>query len=184
MGDFTLRRWYVAATQPCAELVAEEQLGLQGFQPFVPKCLITRTTRGRRVTTERPYLPSYVFVRFDIDDDYWGAVNNTRGVKRLICSTPERPSAIRDDAMKVILDRCVGQYVKADEIDSAWSGIIKCGTVIKVTDGPFEGFEGPVMWSHADRVRALFTFFGAQREIPLSVKQVAVVGEAARRVVA
>ncbi len=142
-------------------MVAEEGLRRKGFQPFNPKCYAQRVVRGARTWTERPYIPGYIFVQFDpVEDNHWPTINFVRGIQTLLYSANEKPARIRDAAMAVLLDRCNGDRVKAEDIDAALSKIVPIGSVVRVVAGSFEGFTGRVEWSDQDRVRVLLSLFG------------------------
>lgn len=164
-------RWYCAQTQPYAELIAEQHLKDQGFQPFNPRCEVTRITKGREVITRKPWLPGYIFIPFDIDNPIWPRINSTRGVKRLMPEWMERPSPVRDDAMQVLLDQCNGQTVRAMEVDRAIAKVLWPGATVQVNEGPFAGFTGTVEWTDKDRVKVLCFIFGRTTAVEFDRKK-------------
>lgn len=165
--------WYAAQTKPFSEMVAEASLGSKGFTVFNPKYYTERLTRGRRTWTERCYIPGYVFVRFDpVEDERWPQINFARGIQTLLYSSVERPAPIRDKAMDVLINRCNGDRVKAEELDFALSRVVPVGSVVRVGEGPFEGFIGKVVWSAEDRLRVVLSLFGRQTKVALSNKAV------------
>lgn len=169
-------QWYCATTLPFQELTAETNLRRQGFHPFNPKCETERVTRGREVLSRAPYIPGYIFINFDIDDDAWRKINSTRGIRQLIYGSHERPARIRQDAMQIILDKCNGQIVKLEEVDFALSKIVWPGAEVRVTDGPFAGFHGTVKWSKDDRAKVLMRLFGRDTPADLKTNQLEIVG--------
>jgi transcription antitermination factor NusG len=166
--------WYAATVYPFKDLIAEADLRRRGLQPFNPKVRTARIVRGRRLIVEQPYIPGYIFINFDIENERWKQINSARGVQRLICSTPEMPSRIRPDAMKVILDRCVDGVVDQSELDAALAKFVPVGSTVKVTKGPFEGREGKVVWSHNDRVKVLLSIFQRPTEARLRTTEVSI----------
>ena len=174
---YAMLSWYVATTEAFCEARAEEGIERKriGVQTFNPKCVTTKFIRGRKQMTEMPYLPGYIFVRFDRGDDRWRGIYAVRGIRTILGATPERPSPIRDDAMAILLDRCNGQYVEAKHVDTALSKIIPIGSTVQITRGAFSGYEAEVSWSHGDRVKVIMSLLGAQREIKLSSHDVRMV---------
>lgn len=170
--------WYVATTKPFSEFVAEENLQRQGFQPFNPVCSVTRIERGARVTKTKPYLPGYIFVRFDRLVQPWQRINNTRGVEALLprmgTETGE-PGEVRERAMRVLQQKCIGSSVLPEHVDVALSQIIPEGATIRITAGAFVGFEAPVKWSHEDRVKVIVSLFGRPTPVKLERSQVELV---------
>jgi transcriptional antiterminator RfaH len=158
--------WHVALTLPFQELIAERNLARQEFQPFNPKIVITKTIRNRDHTIRAPYIPGYIFIRFEDDDDRWRAINQTRGVRQLMLAAPERPAIVREDAMAILIDRCSGSdVVSPTQVDTALAKLVPVGAAVRISAGPFEGLKGIVRWSHLDRVTVLLSFLGAQRPI-------------------
>lgn len=133
-----------------------------------------KIVRGRKVITERPYMPGYIFVPFDVDDYGWRKINSTRGIGQLFYSAPERPAPIRADVMQVLLDKCNGEYVVDEIIDMALQQVVWVGARVRINDGPFAGFAGLVKWTNRDRIKVLLSFLGSPREIALSSKHVGV----------
>jgi len=167
--------WHVAVTKPFGELQAERHLENQQFQAFNPKAMIQRIVRNRKITVEQPYIPGYIFIRFDADDRSWLAINNTRGVHQLLYAAPEVPAVVRQDAMDILLDRCSGGcYVGAEFIDTELSKLIPVGVDVQITTGPFEGHNGTVHWSQHERVSVVLSFLGHPRKIAFPANAVAV----------
>lgn len=165
--------WHVAQVKPFCEMVAENGLRNKGFQPFNPKVYTQKIVRGARTWTERPYLPGYIFIRFDpVEDVTWPTINCVRGIQTLLYSAHEKPAPIRDVAMAVLLDRCNGDRVKAEDIDAALLKVVPIGSDVRVAEGPFEGFVGKVTWSDRDRVRVVLSLFGRKTPTLLSSKDV------------
>ncbi len=168
--------WHVATTKPFSEMLAEEGLRRKGFQPFNPKVYIERVVRGARTWTERCYIPGYIFVRFDpLEDIHWPTINFVRGIQTLLYSASEKPAPIRDVAMGVLLDRCNGDRVKAEDIDLAISKVVPVGVDVRVKEGMFSEHVGKVVWSDGDRVKVLLSIFGRPTRASLSTKAVEMV---------
>jgi len=166
--------WHVAQTKPFSEMIAETGLRDKGFQPFNPKVCNQRIVRGARTWTERPYIPGYIFVRFDPSEDvHWPKINYIRGIQSLLYSASEKPAPIKDAAMAVLLDRCNGDRVKAEDLDFALSKVFLVGTDVRVVDGTFSELVGRVLWSDRYRVKVLLSLFGRPTNVSLLSKHVA-----------
>ena len=165
--------WHVASCKPFSEMIAEDGLRRKGFQPFLPKVYTQRIVRGRRTWTERCYIPSYIFIHFDpVEDVHWPKINYVRGINSLLYSASEKPAPIKDAVMAVLLDRCNGDRVKAEDIDIALSRVVPIGSMVRLQEGPFTGFVGKVVWSTEDRLKALLSVFGRPTKVSLSNRQV------------
>lgn len=132
--------------------------------------------RGKKTEVERPYLPGYIFIRFDVLEDRWQPIHYTRGIKELIRATPERPIPIADKAMSILLDRCDGQYVRQEVVDACLNKLIPLGSTVRLTEGPFANFEGPVKWTSHDRVRVLINVFGRDVIAKMKTSNVELIG--------
>ena len=179
-GGCNLLSWHVATVNPFSELLAEEHLKADGFQPFNPKFRVARVTRGRKVITERPYIPGYIFIRFDRDDDErWPRINRTPGVRALLYATYNRPAPIRDEVMELILAQCAGDYVIEAEADKVLAKFIPVGSRVRITAGTFEGHSGPVTLAHAERVDVILKIFGRPTKVNVLPEQVEMVSACA-----
>lgn len=166
--------WHVASVKPFHEMIAEQGLRNKGFQPFNPKVYTQRIVRGARTWTERPYIPGYIFIRFDpVEDANWPKINFVRGIQSLLYSASEKPAPIKEVAMAVILERCNGDRVKAEDIDAALTRVIPTGANVRINEGPFEHHVGKVDWSDEDRVRVVLSLFGRQTKVTVKSRSVA-----------
>jgi transcriptional antiterminator RfaH len=174
-GRYGMFGWHVAVTHPVKEFQAEENLRGQGFQPFVPKVISTKLIRNRHHTIRAPYIQGYVFINFDDTEPSWRSINSTRGIQHLMLAAPEKPATVQADAMAVLIDRCSGSdIVDAHHVDQELAKLVPIGSIIEVTDGPFEGNTAKVRWTHMDRVIVLMRFLGYTRKIDMPANSVRV----------
>ena len=94
-----MKRWYVAYTQPTAELRAAGHLKRQGFDAYLPLRRQIRRHARREETVLRPLFPRYVFVALDLEADRWRSINGTIGVSNLVCHG-ERPAALPEGVVE------------------------------------------------------------------------------------
>lgn len=159
--------WYVATVHSFCEALVAEQLRTRGIRCFAPKVISRRVLRGNVQNIERPYMPGYVFPQFDVEDDEWRTIPTTRGVVRLLSSGPETPSRIRQGAMDALLRQCDdNDVVQEAAADRALAQMIPVGSLVRVTAGPFQGFEGPVKLSTSERIKVLL----GKVSIPVELK--------------
>jgi transcriptional antiterminator RfaH len=84
-------RWFCARSKPGQEQIALDCLGRQNFVTYFPQMTVERAKRGRIVRDAESLFPGYVLVLFAMAVEHWRAINNTRGVMRLLGSGPEGP---------------------------------------------------------------------------------------------
>lgn len=165
--------WHVATVKQFSERVAEKDLGVKGFTVFLPKYYTEQSSRGMRTWTERCYVPGYIFVRFDPEvDEHWPNINFARGIRTLLYSSAEKPAPIRDVVMNVLIDRCNGDRVKAEELDAALSRVFPVGSTVRVVAGALEGHVAKVVWSAEDRLKIMLSVFGRATKVSLSSRSV------------
>ena len=149
--------WYVATTHSQSELIASSNLKLQGFNVFNPRCRVQRFLRGRRIIFFRSYLPGYLFVEFDVEDEAWRTIHSTRGIRGVLSASPEEPVRLRPgivDEIKLMCD-VEGFLLEKDTDEAILVPLIPPGSVVQILDGPFKGFRGMVRRSSHTRVKLI-----------------------------
>lgn len=162
--------WFCAMTQPRQEDRADEELRKQGFTTFLPTVWERRTKNRKIVRTEVPMFDGYIFVRFDLRRDHWGAIVNTRGIRDpgLVGMRPGHPSPLPDDLIAF-----VGKH--ATELNREFIARAKAslkGRTLLVTAGAWSGFQGVCTTHRNDRVRVLLTLFGRPTEVEMPTSRV------------
>lgn len=161
------RRWFCVQSHPQAERWADENLRRQGYETLLPVHDVRvrdRVTRTMTHIVERPYLPGYLFARFDRDRDPWGPICHTRGVKRLFMSAGYRPVPVPQAYMdRLIADAPARRILRAD----AGRGENLTGEHLRISEGAFAEYEGLCAVGEKERVRVLITLMG--REVAVDV---------------
>ena len=109
----TCRNWFVAATKPRDEALAEVQLKQQGFGTFLPRFRKIRRHARRMTEVLAPVFPGYCFVQADPQQYPWRSINATRGVRRLVGAMNGEPQAVPSSAMAAIFERCKGGLIQS-----------------------------------------------------------------------
>ena len=119
----------------------------------------------RKIVTEKIF-PGYVLVEMVVDDNSWYVVRNTPNVTGFI-GTRTIPTPISDEDIKALQKR-MGVEEPTYTID-----VIE-GDAVKISDGPFKGYEGKV--SHVDsargKIKVLVSMFGRETPIELDYLQI------------
>lgn len=170
-------RWYVVHTysghenKVCAYIdSAKEGAGLEEKieQVVVPTEEVVEMKDGRKTTTQKKFLPSYVLVRMEMDKDTLHFVTNVPGVTSFV-GPGRRPQPLMDEEVQRILgqiDR--GQAPEVSDIP------YRIGDRVKVTDGPFSDFIGLVDDINPDKskIKVMVSIFGRNTPVELDVLQV------------
>ena len=151
------KKWYVLRAAGGKEKKAKEYLekeiarrGLQDLvsQVLVPTEKVYNIRDGKRVCTERLFFPGYVLIEAELTGELQHIIRNEvphmsgfLTEKHDVGKTQEkRPVPIREDEVKRIL----GQQDEQATSEAETVVDYKVGDAVKITDGPFNGFDGTV----------------------------------------
>ncbi len=142
-------RWAVVQTKPREEEIAVAHLRRQSFETFLP---LLRERKGTEAKVA-PMFPGYLFV--SISTLCWQPIASTRGVKRVITISPERPAFLPAGWVERLRDQGV-----IDLFTDSLS--FKKGGKAEFIAGPFEGKIGTVQWTSERRVGLLIELLGRE----------------------
>jgi transcriptional antiterminator RfaH len=131
MADTDLSTWFVAQLRPHGLALARRHLRWQGFETFSPEILNGHDPQIKGVKSRKPLFPGYLFVSFDSRLSGWTAINNTRGISRLILNDPLRPRPLPEQLMAELFGRC-----DSSELFST-GNTLEVGDRIRILSGPF-----------------------------------------------
>lgn len=169
------RRWYAIHTYSGYEESVRdnlkqriESLDMQDriFGIMIPKEKKIRIKNGKRKTTEEKIFPGYVLVEMIVTDDSWYVVRNTPNVTGFI-GTGTTPTPLSEDEVKSLQKR-MGLEEPEYKID------VEVGSPVRISDGPFKGFEGKVAEVDEARgkIKVLVSMFGRETPVELDFLQV------------
>jgi len=171
------KRWYSVSVlsnfeKKIAETIrqkAEEQgLDDQIEEVLVPTEEVIEVRRNKKVTAERRFMPGYVLVRMDMSDEGYHLINSINRVTGFL-GPQGRPMPMRDAEVKAILGR-------VEEGQEAPRTLIhfEIGEKVKVSDGPFEDFDGMVeeVDEENQRLKVTVSIFGRATPVELEYTQV------------
>ena len=186
------KKWYVLRAAGGKEKKAKEYLekeierrNLQDLvsQVLVPTEKVYRIRDGKRICTERLFYPGYVLIEAELTGELQHIIRNEvphmsgfltekRDVVRGGGKAQEEklPIPLRDDEVKRILG-------EQDEMASTEAETVidyKAGDAVKITDGPFTGFDGTVEEIVEDRskLKVMVMIFGRKTILELNFTQV------------
>ena len=171
------KRWYsVSVLSNFEKKIAEqiktsvEEKGLEDQieEVLVPTEEVLEVRRGKKVTTERRFMPGYVLVRMEMTDEGYHLINSINRVTGFL-GPQGRPMPMRDAEVNQILNRV------EEGVEAPRSLIVfETGEQVSVTDGPFEGFDGMVEEVDDDnqRLKVTVSIFGRATPVELEYGQV------------
>ena len=186
------KKWYVLRAAGGKEKKAKEYLekeiercGLQDLvsQVLVPTEKVYRIRDGKRICTERLFYPGYVLIEAELTGELQHIIRNEvphmsgfltekREVKRGEGKPQEEkiPIPLRDDEVRRII------YQQDDEAVAEAETVVDyaVGEAVKITDGPFAGFDGTVESIVEDRskLKVMVMIFGRKTILELNFTQV------------
>jgi len=171
-------RWYVIHAYSNFENQVKKSLieriernGLQDKfgEVLIPTEEVVEMREGQKRRSERKFFPGYVLVQMDLDDETWHLVKDVPKVLGFIGGTSDRPAPISDREADSILQRV------QEGVDKPRPKVLfQPGEVVRVTDGPFNDFNGVVEEVNYDKskLRVAVQILGRATPVELDFAQV------------
>jgi transcriptional antiterminator NusG len=171
------KRWYSVSVLSNFEKKVSEQIrtavedaGMQDEidEVLVPTEEVIEVRRGKKVTSERRFMPGYVLVHMEMTNKGYHLISQINRVTGFL-GPQGKPMPMRDAEVNQILNR-------VEEGEIAPRNLIRydIGEKVKVTDGPFEGFDGMVeeVDEAHSRLKVSVSIFGRATPVELEFTQV------------
>jgi transcriptional antiterminator NusG len=183
--DTTQLNWYVVRTYSGHEKkvkeylereIAEKNLGDKIQEILIPTETVVEIRNGKKKTREKNFFPGYMLIATIFDDTVNELISNAPSVIGFLKpgkSAKEPPTPLRQDEVNRILNRV---NHNRDVVSSG--GVVdipfRKGDFVKVTDGPFKGFDGTVEEVYPDKLklRVLVSIFGRKTPVEVDINQV------------
>jgi transcriptional antiterminator NusG len=135
---------------------------------LVPTEEIIEVRRGKKVTTERRFMPGYVLVRMELSDEAYHLITSINRVTGFL-GPQGRPMPMRDAEVNQILNR-----VQEGEDTPRTLIHFDIGEQVKINGGHFEGFDGnvEVVDNENQRLKVTVSIFGRATPVELEFTQV------------
>lgn len=138
----------------------------QIFEVLVPEENKIRVQNGKRKTTVEKIYPGYILVRMIVNNHSWYIVRNTPGVTGFL-GTGTTPVPVSPEEMKSLKTKinCQKPLLKID---------FDLGSLVEITDGPFNGFSGKVIEINLEKgkIKVAVDAFGRETPVELDSLQV------------
>ncbi|HEY9125847.1 MAG TPA: transcription termination/antitermination protein NusG [Acidobacteriaceae bacterium] len=169
--------WYILHAYSGFERKVKESLEsrIQAFgltskisQIVIPTEPVTETVNGKKRTVERVFLPGYVLIEMELDNQIWHIIKETPRVTGFL-GTGDKPVALSHEEIASLLNRQEDtkekprQKIKFEKNES-----------VRITDGPFANFNGVVDEINEDRstLKVMVTIFGRSTPVELEFGKV------------
>ena len=175
-----MSRWYIIHAYSGFENKVRDSIQSEanrlGLTPYVeqvevPTETVTEIKRGKKVQTERKFMPGYVLAKLEMNDEVYHLVKNTPKVTGFL-GPGGKPQPIPDAQAARMLDS--QDEAAAREPKQKISVDYEIGDSVKVLDGPFATFNGLVEELDFDRgrVKVSVSIFGRATPVELEFEQV------------
>lgn len=160
-------RWYAVNTQPHAEARSRLNLERQGFACFFPVYKASCRVRGRQIQRLKPLFSNYIFLRMDVSQTRWRAIDSTYGV-RAIVKQGDRPLPLPAGCVEALVSR------SGEDGVFSFASQLSAGTRVEFLNGPFAGFIGVLeALDSRGRIRVLLELMGRSSTIQSTVADIA-----------
>jgi transcription termination/antitermination protein NusG len=170
-------KWYIIHAYSGFERKVKESIesrmiafGLQNKigRVMIPTEPVTEIFNGKKRTVERVFLPGYVLVEMDLDNDLWHIIKDTPRVTGFL-GTGDKPVALSEAEVSSILFRSDVSKdkprlkIKFEKNES-----------VRISEGPFANFNGVVDEVNEDRetLKVMVTIFGRSTPVELEFSKV------------
>ena len=171
-------RWYVVHAYSGQEKSIQQALlerirrsGMQDKfgQVLVPTEEVVEMKSGQKAISERRFFPGYILVQMEMTDETWHLVKSTPKVTGFIGGSAMRPTPISDKEVENILHQVQEGVEKPRP-----KVLFEPGQMVRVTDGPFNDFNGVVEEVNYEksRLRVAVLIFGRSTPVELEFGQV------------
>jgi transcriptional antiterminator NusG len=171
-------RWYVVhaysnfehkVSESLKERVKRAGLDHKFGEILVPTEEVVEMRDGQKRKSDRKFFPGYVLVQMEMDEDTWHLVKEVPKVLGFIGGTSDKPAAISDKEAMSILRRV------EEGVDKPKPKVLfEPGEVVRVTDGPFNDFNGVVesVNYEKNRLQVAVQILGRSTPVELDFSQV------------
>ena len=175
----SVKKWYVVRAangqenkvKQYIELEMSRDLGEYVEQVIVPTEKVFQMRQGKKIQKERVYFSGYVFVEAALVGEVAHTIKSIPGVIGFLSETKGGdPVPLR----KREVSRMLGQVDEMEEDNQNINIPYIVGETIKVTDGPFNGFNGVIEKIHEEKrkLEVMVKIFGRKTPLELSYMQV------------
>ena len=171
------KKWYVihvfSGSEKKVSQSIEEQIVSKNMQDLIEEVLVpteevVEIRRGAKIQSEKKFFPGYILVKMEMTDQSWHLIKSQPKVTGFL-GGKGKPVAISEGEAKRLIDQI------SEGIERPRSNIIyEIGEEVRVSEGPFQSFNGLVEEIDEDksRLKVAVSIFGRPTPVDLEFNQV------------
>ncbi len=185
MSETPDKKWYVVRVangkEEKAKEYIEKEMEIRHLESYVSQVLIPtekyfKLQGGKRVAAERKFFPGYVLIEANLEGDIPHIISNVPLVAGFLSEKQgnnafdRKPIPMRDEEVARIL----GRVDELADKDAETITPFTVGEAVKITDGPFNGFDGTIeeILEDKKRIKVMVKIFGRKNLMELEFAQV------------
>lgn len=174
-GDF---KWYVVRAitgqEKKVKAMIESELSRDKLTEYVPQILIPthkvwEVKNGKKTSREKSYYPGYILINANLIGEVVPTIKAINGVVGFL-GNGGNPEPLRQSEV----NRILGQVDEVNEDGASMVEPFMVGEQVKVTDGPFSGFNGVIeeVQEEKKKLKVMVSIFGRKTPLELNYVQV------------